>query len=132
MQSTAYSKCCLCAMCALCLCWIRQETVRVSLNCMLMPLLSVQQHCRPWEATLATLEASGRLHGTRAEYRTSCYCCCTHQCSMPCVRHVSAGCGKRQSECHRSQMQHLALHADASAAQSSTALQTLGGYAGNT
>ena len=73
MQSTAYSKYCLCAMCALCLCWIRQETVRVSLNCMLMPLLSVQQHCRPWEATLATLEASGRLHGTRAEYRTSCY-----------------------------------------------------------
>ena len=66
MQSTAYSKYCLYAMCALCLCWIRQETVRVSLNCMLMPLLSVQQHCRPWEAMLATLEASGRLHGTRS------------------------------------------------------------------
>ena len=107
MQSTAYCKYCLCAMCALCLCWIRQETVRVSLNCRLMPLLSVQQHCRPWEAMLATLEASGRLHGTRAEYRTSCYCCCTHQCSMPCVRHVSAGCGKRQSECHRSQIDTL-------------------------
>ena len=58
VQSQYY---CLCAMCALCLCWIRQETVRVS-------ALSNE---------------------------------------------------------------HLALHADASA-QCSTALQTVGGYAGNT
>ena len=37
-----------------------------TLHCMLMPLLSVQQHCRTWEAMPATLEASGRLHGTRS------------------------------------------------------------------
>ena len=38
-----------------------------TLHCMLMPLLlRVQQHCRPWEAMLATPEASGRLHGTRS------------------------------------------------------------------
>ena len=49
-------------------------------HCMLMPLLSVQQHRRPWEAMLATLEASGRRHGTRAEYRTS-YCICLYTCN---------------------------------------------------
>ena len=46
-----------------------------TLHCMLMPLLSVQQHCRPWEAMLATLEASGRRHGTRAEYSIKLLLC---------------------------------------------------------
>ena len=43
---------------------------------------------------------------------------------VPCVRYASAGYGKET-------VSVLELHADASA-QCSTALQTVGGYAGNT
>ena len=74
MQSTAYTT--VSTVCAPCVRYAsagygkRQSECHRSqmntLHCMLMPLLSVQQHCRTWEAMPATLEASGRLHGTRS------------------------------------------------------------------
>ena len=70
MQSTAYRVSAVCVRYASAGYGKRQSECHRSqmntLHCMLMPLLSVQQHCRTWEAMLATLEASGRLHGTRS------------------------------------------------------------------
>ena len=79
------------------------------------------QHLRR-QADFTELEQSTGQAATVVVH-TSALC---HVCAMSLLD------AARDSQSHRSQMQHLALRADASAAQSSTALQTLGGYAGNT
>ena len=63
-----------------------------------------------------SLSMGRAFHHRRAFYR---YC-------MPCVRYVSAGYGKTQSDCHRPR--NLTHASD----QCSKPLQTVGGYAGNT